>query len=953
MNKVNLNMARLQIALQFVIAISPVFTVPYSLAKNDALSPFSVDRSSSKLPADKGFAPYSSELSTAASAVSNANPAMAGASLVTGHAANTVEQWLNQFGTARVQLNVDDQGNWDNSALDFLAPVYNSKKAMLFTQLGMRAPDGRVTGNLGAGVRTFYLDNWMLGGNVFFDDDFTGKNRRMGLGGEAWTDNLKLSANSYFAITKWHDSRDFDNYYEKPANGYDVRVEGYLPSYPQLGGKLMYEKYFGNDVALFDKDTLQNDPSAVTVGVNYTPVPLITLGVDYKRGQSAMHETTIGANFRYTIGQPWAQQISPAQVVVQRSLAGSRYDLVERNNEIVMQYKKKPVDNVLTDMQITNAKDNSPADGITANIVSVKASTSNGAPASNAVINWTVSGQGKLSTTSSVTDSSGVAFVNVTNQSAEQVSVTATSGAITRSTMSAFTQSVATVDLQMTKNNSQANGSDQNIGRVLVKDANGQLMSGVAIQWKVNNAAIIVSGDNQSNDQGQAEVHFTNSTAGDVSLSVDASGKTASTGSTFTSIAKTSVAVVMAKDGSLADGTAANLAQATVTDNSGKAMPNVTVNWSVTGGAKPTASSSITDANGQATMNFTDLTVESNLTVTATADGQSNSAVTQFVAIPVASVAVMMTKDASAADGSAANEAQATVTDTNGKAMPNVTVNWSVTGGATPTGSSSITDGSGHAVMNFTDRTVEANLTVTANAGGKSGSAATQFVAIPVGTVAVTMTKDNSLAGGTTANVAQATVTDAGGKAMAGVTVNWSITGSATPAANSSLTDENGHATMSFNDNTVEDGLTVTATADGQSGNTTTRFTVKMGDIAVTFPTARTGINVNAVKSGLIIYVNYTGMQVGDQVQVNFVVKGDVALISHNQVLPDHTFATYTVTSADIGNPLKFTVPKTEVEGLEPESVNSLTGTATAVVNSPLTGMEKTGTVSANVDTQA
>src|SRR5476649_506391 len=854
MKKIILNMAKLQIILQLVIAISPALTVPSSLAQNDTLSPFSVDRGSRPSTAANNVAPYSSQLATAASTVANANPTMAGASWVTGHAANTVEQWLNQFGTARVQLNVDDQGHWDNSALDFLAPVYNSKKAMLFTQLGVRAPDGRVTGNLGGGIRTFYLDDWMLGGNLFIDNDFTGKNRRIGMGAEAWTNNLKLSANSYFAITQWHDSRDFDNYEEKPANGYDIRAEGYLPSYPQLGGKLMYEKYYSDDVALFDKDTLQSDPSAVTVGVNYTPVPLITVGVDYKRGQNSMDETTIGVNLRYTIGQPWAQQISPEQVALQRSLAGSRYDLVDRNNEIVMQYKKKPVDNVLTDMQITSPKDNSPADGVTANIISVKASTSKGTPASNAVINWTVSGQGKLSAVSSVTDANGVASVSVTNQSAEQVVVTASSGSITRSTPSIFSQPVAAVDLQITKNNSQANGSDQNIGRVVVKDAKGQPMSGITIQWKVNNSAVIVSSDKQSNDQGQAEVHFTRTTAGDVSLSVDASGKTASVDSTFAATTQTSVAVIMTKNGSQADGTTANVAQATVIDANGKAMAGVPVTWSVTGSAVPASSSSTTDTNGNATMNFTDSTVESNLTVTANAEGQSASATTQFVGITVASVAVTLTKDYSVADGS-------------------------------------------------------------------------------------------------DVNVAQATVTDSNGKAMAGVIVNWSASGSATPAASSSTTDTNGHATMNFIDTTVESNLTVTATAAGKSGTATTNFTVKMGDVTVAYPGIYTQINHRLADNGLRINVSYPGMAVGDEVRVNFTVAGTLNPLIGKQTLPNYDFAVYTVTSADIGKTLTFTVPSTEVTDLEPATPNSLKGTATAVVTRPSNGTQKIDTVTSYVDT--
>src|SRR5471032_2454452 len=78
MKKIILNMAKLQIILQLVIAISPALTVPASLAQNDTLSPFSVDRGNnpSPAPAEKNVAPYSSQLATAASTVANANPTM-------------------------------------------------------------------------------------------------------------------------------------------------------------------------------------------------------------------------------------------------------------------------------------------------------------------------------------------------------------------------------------------------------------------------------------------------------------------------------------------------------------------------------------------------------------------------------------------------------------------------------------------------------------------------------------------------------------------------------------------------------------------------------------------------------------------------------------------------------------------------------------------------------------
>lgn len=233
----------LQVTFPLVSVIPHNATAQSSTSAEISPSPFSVDRNENSSVTGIAALPYGDTMSSLASALSSNGTdgiASTAKSTATGYASSSAQQWLSQFGTARVQLNVDDNGNWDDSAIDFLAPLYDNKKSMLFTQLGIRAPDGRVTGNLGMGVRTFYLENWMFGGNVFFDDDFTGKNRRVGVGAEAWTDNLKLSANTYVGTTDWHSSRDFDDYYEKPADGYDVRAEGYLPAYPQLGAKLMY-----------------------------------------------------------------------------------------------------------------------------------------------------------------------------------------------------------------------------------------------------------------------------------------------------------------------------------------------------------------------------------------------------------------------------------------------------------------------------------------------------------------------------------------------------------------------------------------------------------------------------------------------------------------------------------------------------------------------------------------
>ncbi|WP_309598785.1 YrIlm family inverse autotransporter adhesin [Yersinia similis] len=305
-------------------------------------SPFSVDNNKDNtLSVENTLAGHAV---AGATALSNGDVAKSGERMVRSAASNefnnSAQQWLSQFGTARVQLNVNDDFHLDGSAADVLIPLYDNEKSILFTQLGARNKDSRNTVNIGAGVRTFQ-GNWMYGANTFFDNDLTGKNRRIGVGAEAWTDYLKLSANNYFGITDWHQSRDFIDYNERPANGYDVRAEAYLPSYPQLGGKAMYEKYRGDEVALFGKDNRQKNPHAITAGVNYTPIPLVTIGAEHRAGKGGQNDSNINFQLNYRLGETWQSHIDPSAVAASRTLAGSRYDLVERNNHIVLDYQKQ------------------------------------------------------------------------------------------------------------------------------------------------------------------------------------------------------------------------------------------------------------------------------------------------------------------------------------------------------------------------------------------------------------------------------------------------------------------------------------------------------------------------------------------------------------------------------------------------------------------------------------
>ncbi|MBD2795584.1 inverse autotransporter beta domain-containing protein [Xenorhabdus sp. 18] len=281
-------------------------------------------------------------------------------SLVMEEANQKIQNWLGRYGTTRVQINMDDHGRLSDSQFDMLLPLYDTYHQMTFTQFGLRHIDKRNTANIGFGQRHFF-DDGMLGYNIFFDHDITGNNSRLGLGTEYARNYLKLAANGYLRLSNWKESRLLTDYDERPANGFDLRAEGYLPSLPQLGGKLMYEQYFGDEVGLISKDQRKKDPAAFTVGVNYTPIPLLTFGIDRKQDMSGDGETLFNIELNYEIGTPWAKQIDPDAVAFKHSLQGSRYDLVDRNNQIVLEYRKREVIYLTIDNLITgHARESKP-----------------------------------------------------------------------------------------------------------------------------------------------------------------------------------------------------------------------------------------------------------------------------------------------------------------------------------------------------------------------------------------------------------------------------------------------------------------------------------------------------------------------------------------------------------------------------------------------------------------
>ncbi|MBJ3590099.1 inverse autotransporter beta domain-containing protein [Salmonella enterica subsp. enterica serovar Saintpaul] len=626
----------------------------------------------------------------------------------TGAAITTAQDWLGQFGTSRVELNLDDDFSLDESSVDFLYPFYDAHDHVMFTQLGYRHREQRNTINAGLGFRTFQ-DSWMYGINSFYDDDMTGHNRRIGFGLEAWTDYFKLSANSYSGITDWHQSRDFVDYDERPADGFDIRAEGWLPSYPQLGGKLVYEQYSGNDVALFSRDDRSDDPKVVTLGVNYTPVPLVTFGMDFRQGQNSQSDTKFNLAFSYRPGVPLSRQLDPDAVDFTRKLAATRYDLVERNNDVVLEYKKQAsitlkLPPLLSGKEgetgIVNAsvKSRYGTDHLVWNYSDVLAAGGSVVETDKLTLKITyppykLNGNNTYHVRAVAWDTRG----NRSNRSTTEIIVSETETTTSR------------MALTVTHDNAKATGLDTNTVQTKITDTSGNPVTGVKVNFTADNGATVITPTVTTDANGLAITSLTNTVAGSVNVTAEANDDTLTVSTTF--LADDSSAIIkegdliVTKDNATADGVDSNAVSAKITDSNGNVVPGIPVSFTADNGASVMNTPVITDANGVAATGLTNTTAGVSV-VTASVNGSRATVNTTFIPSAIAAnLELTVLKGLANNDGIDFNTVQAHVTDNNGNSLKGVSVSFSaflVGGNVTVLTTPVITDENGVAVTNLT-----------------------------------------------------------------------------------------------------------------------------------------------------------------------------------------------------------------------------------------------------------
>ncbi|HHU0692437.1 Ig-like domain-containing protein [Citrobacter sp. Marseille-Q3906] len=751
----------------------------------------------------------------------------AAAGIAAGIANQRMETWLNQYGHARVNLSFPGGGD-----LDLLFPMLDTADYLIFTQGGIRrdTDDKRTTSNIGLGVRGF-TGNWMLGVNSFYDYDITGENSRYGIGTEAWTDYLKLSANLYQRITDWHQSgvEDMEDYDERPANGYDVRLAGWLPSYPNVGMNATYEKYFGKNVALDDHTDLADSPSAVTVGLNYTPIPLVTLGAEHRSGSNT-NDSRVFLNFNYRLGVSMADQTDPDMVGLARTLAGSRYDMVERNNTIVMQYKKQ--DLITLSLPATVSADANSTVSLTADVRAKYGTES---------VDWDYS---------SIVNAGG----SVTQQSRESLLITLPAWKAEQGSVNTYRISAVAYDSRHNKSNSAetvvmvhkarndissfvvvndnalADGNTRNTVRLTVIDTQtNQPVPGLAVKFATS-AGTLLAASATTDAQGMATTEITSVVAGEAKITATLeNGNAADVSVTFLpDEAATLSDLKITKDNAAADGKATNVVQASVTDARGNAVAGITVAFSAGNGAVLENTSVVTDAKGLASTTLTNLSMGTTV-VTATANNVSRSVNTTFTADVATAFISSLTvdQDSSPADGKTTNTATVTVLDAQGHPVPGIAVAWQADKGTVKFSSgSSNTGADGKVSVQFTDTVAESTNITAVLANGSSQSQPSHF---SVDLTALKISRfdvaQQIKADGRTVSTATVIVVDAANTPQANVVVNWTVDGTASLAGPTSTTDTSGQAVMTLTDAKAETvNVTVTVSVSGATQTKTTTF---------------------------------------------------------------------------------------------------------------------------------
>lgn len=226
--------------------------------------------------------------------------------------------------------------------LEGVGSLMQREQQLLFLQGAWQRQQQRNLLSLGLGWRYFPESPWGMGYHLFYDQEITRRQRRIGLGAEAWWQSLTLAVNSYLPANGWRVAGDLTGYHQRPANGYEVTLRGVLPTLPHLGASVRYAHYLGDKVALGAAPPYRNQQQW-RWGIDYTPIPLLTLAYRRQAGLSGHAKQRISVVLSYRFWLPLLKQLDPQQVSLLHSAKRRCLARVRRDYVMVLECVKRAV----------------------------------------------------------------------------------------------------------------------------------------------------------------------------------------------------------------------------------------------------------------------------------------------------------------------------------------------------------------------------------------------------------------------------------------------------------------------------------------------------------------------------------------------------------------------------------------------------------------------------------
>ncbi|WP_277958589.1 inverse autotransporter beta domain-containing protein, partial [Campylobacter hyointestinalis] len=145
----------------------------------------------------------------------------------------------------------------------------------------------------------------------------------------------------------WRNSKDFESGYveERPANGYDIKAKFAIPDYERLAFTAGVQKWRGDKVLIFgDTTNLETNPTIYSGGIEYSPIPMLTLSAEHSKSSKNKKNTSFNLKFNVPLYDDDAlkRSMNPKYAGLQNTLQASRTNFIERDYSMPLEYRATP-----------------------------------------------------------------------------------------------------------------------------------------------------------------------------------------------------------------------------------------------------------------------------------------------------------------------------------------------------------------------------------------------------------------------------------------------------------------------------------------------------------------------------------------------------------------------------------------------------------------------------------